>query len=551
MAVDSTPIGQRYEMLDLLGTSGMGSVYRAYDRLSGQTVALKRVAVAPRPAADTSSLLLALAQEFRLLASLRHPHIISMFDYGFDSARQPYFTMELLDQPQTLLDIGRAQPMAFQIDLLVQALQALTYLHRRGILHHDLKPENMLVSNGQVRLLDFGLSITLDQSQRADISGTLLYLPPEVLDGAPFTAAGDLYAIGVIAYQLLAGHHPFAADNADDFFDKVLTAAPDLIALAAPPELAAVIGRLLFKEPGARYPSAEATIAALRQAAGLPSVPESAEIRESFLQAAGFVGREVEVAQLRAALGRALAGQSSAWLVGGESGVGKSRLLEELRTEALVAGALVVRGQGVEGGGALYQIWRDPLRRLVLEVQLSDLEAGILKDLVPDIGALLGRAVPDAPMLEGVARRQRLADTIAQLLRRQRQPVLLLLEDLQWADESLDPLHGVLRAADAPLLVLGSYRDDERPDLPTRLPGAQILRLGRLSPEEVAGLSAAMLGEAGQQPQVVALLARETEGNAFFMVEVARALAEEAGSLAKIGGTMLPASVIAGGVRQL
>jgi serine/threonine protein kinase len=252
MAVDSTPIGRRYEILELLGTGGMGSVYRAYDRLSGQTVALKRVAVAPRRAADTSNLLLALAQEFRLLAALRHPQIISVFDYGFDSARQPYFTMELLDQPQTLLEIGRAQPLAFQIDLLVQALQALTYLHRRGILHHDLKPENMLVSNGQVRLLDFGLSITLDQSQRADISGTLLYLPPEVLDGAPFTAAGDLYAIGVIAYQLLAGRHPFSADNADDFFDKVLAAAPDLIALAAPPELAVVVGRLLSNEPAAR-----------------------------------------------------------------------------------------------------------------------------------------------------------------------------------------------------------------------------------------------------------------------------------------------------------
>ena len=93
----------------------------------------------------------------------------------------------------------------------MQALQALAYLHRRGILHHDLKPENMLVSDGQVRLLDFGLSITLDQPRGDDISGTLLYLPPEVLDGAPFTAAGDLYAIGVIAYQLLAGRHPFAS----------------------------------------------------------------------------------------------------------------------------------------------------------------------------------------------------------------------------------------------------------------------------------------------------------------------------------------------------
>ena len=200
----------------------------------------------------------------------------------------------------------------------------------------------------------------------------------------------------------------------------MLAAAPDLIPLAAPPELAAVVGRLLSKEPGARYPSAEATIAALRQAAGLPSVPESAAIRESFLQAAAFVGREAELAQLRAALGQALAGQGSAWLVGGESGVGKSRLLEELRTEALVAGALVVRGQGVEGGGAALPALARPAAAAGARSGAQRPRGGILKDLVPDIGALLGRAVPDAPMLEGVARRQRLADTIAQLLRRQR-----------------------------------------------------------------------------------------------------------------------------------
>lgn len=92
-----------------------------------------------------------------------------------------------------------------------------------------------------------------------------------------------------------------------------------------------------------------------------------------------------------------LQGQGSGWLVGGESGVGKSRLLEELRTQALVKGALVLRGQAVEGGGLPYQLWREPLRRLLLHSSLSDLEAGIFKELVPDIAFLLGRWVADAP----------------------------------------------------------------------------------------------------------------------------------------------------------
>jgi len=110
--------------------------------------------------------------------------------------------MELLTAPQTLVGVGQDLPIAGQIDLLVQTLQALTYLHRRDILHRDLKPENVLVSDGRVRVLDFGLSITHDQARAVASSGTLLYLAPEVLEGEPPSVAADLYAFGVLAYQL-------------------------------------------------------------------------------------------------------------------------------------------------------------------------------------------------------------------------------------------------------------------------------------------------------------------------------------------------------------
>src|SRR5258707_1825583 len=156
-------------------------------------------------------------------------------------------------------------------------------------------------------------------------------------------------------------------------------------------DLADVLNRLLDKSAGQRYASADETISALCAATSQPIPAEDAALRESFLQAAQFVGREAEFARLKTALDETIGGHGSAWLVGGESGVGKSRLLDELRTRSLVAGALVLRGQAVEGGGLPYQLWRDPARRLALSTSLTDLEAGIVKEVVPDIGALLER----------------------------------------------------------------------------------------------------------------------------------------------------------------
>ncbi len=564
--VSSASTHPRYRLLELLGQGGMGKVYRAFDRLTGQCVALKQVLVDPQTLAfasrprtnDTNGLLLALAQEFRLLASLRHPHIISVLDYGFDAARQPYFTMELLEQPQTLLEAGHNQPLAVQLDLLIQTLQALAYLHRRGILHRDLKPENILVSQGRVRLLDFGLSVMRDQDKGGEVSGTLLYMDPEVLKGAPPSEASDLYAIGVMAYELLVGRHPFQSDNLGMLLTRVLEEEPDLAPLLeltprkAKRALPALLLNLLEKQAALRYPSAEAVIADLYAVVGEAAPPESVAIRESFLQAATFIGREPELNRLTTALDQALAGQGSAWLIGGESGVGKSRLVDELRVHALVTGAMVLRGQAVEGGGFPYQLWRDPLRQLLIATEVSDEEASVLKELAPDIHTLLDRSVSDAQPLPGEAGQQRLALTLVELLRRQTTPVVLLLEDLQWSYESLVILQSLHRfVAEHALLVIGNYRDDERPDLPEALPGIQVLKLPRLNEPEITQLSQAMLGESGRQAKLVQFLARETEGNTFFIVEVVRALAEEAGQLSAIARMTLPARILAGGLQRI
>ncbi len=302
-------IAQRYQLLNQLGAGGMGVVYRALDRLSGQVVALKQVTVdsgqllfASRndKGEDSQTVRLALAHEFKTLASLRHPNIVSVIDYGFDSQHQPYFTMTLLENAQTILQAGRGQPVEVQYSLLMQLLQALLYLHRRGILHRDLKPGNVVAVNGEVRVLDFGLSVAHGEGGGA--SGTLAYMAPELLEGSPASEASDLYAFGLIAYEMLAGRHPFRTERIDTLIEDIFKCVPDIAALPQDDQLIALIGRLLAKHPENRYDNTPAVLKDFSEITGQQLPTETALTRESFLQAARFVGREAETNQLSQAL---------------------------------------------------------------------------------------------------------------------------------------------------------------------------------------------------------------------------------------------------------
>ncbi len=556
MQANGEVIGHRYQLTQMLGKGGMGAVFQATDRLTGNTVALKRVLIPPEhlrfnsfdPANDFA---LSLAQEFRLMASLRHPNVNSVLDYGFDEARQPYFTMDLLREPLSVFKASWKSD-ADKVDVLIQLLQALAYLHRRGIIHRDLKPGNILVVGGQVKVLDFGLSVKREQAGLSDVAGTLGFIAPEVLMGDPPSEETDLYAVGVIAFEMFSGRQLFDTNETSMLIENTLNALPDL-RLISHHAAAAVIGRLLAKNPDDRYPSAGATIEAFCAAFDRAVPPETVAIRESFLQTARFTGRERELNTLIGALGQAINGKGGVWLVSGESGSGKTRLLDELRTQALVLGVQVIRGKNVDQGGGLYQMWRAALRWLCLETPLSAEEESLLKAVVPDIADLLGHDVPDAPIVHPLFAQERLRLTIERVVIRQQRPILLILEDLHWADDdSLELLnHFIKLAPSLPLLIVASYRDDERPDLAGYLPDAQLIALKRLNDDDIARLSESMLGEAGRHPNLLALLRHETEGNAFFLVEVMRTLAEQAGQLDHVGEMALPDQVSAQGIDRI
>lgn len=564
-------IHRRYTLLEQLGAGGMGAVFRTYDILTDNVIALKRVVLNEErttpvdPADSTFDLRLALAHEFHTLASLRHPHVINVLDYGFDHTQQPYYTMDYMEAARTLLDVGRDQPLELQISLLVQMLQALAYLHRRGVLHRDLKPANVLVSEGMVKVLDFGLATSVHgQSNTPEgyVVGTLPYIAPELFMNERPSNATDLYAVGIMAYELLTGRHPFTSDDGHLRLTDVFNNPPDMAPLkdllpeddtkSDQPTIAGIIERLLSKVASERYQNAYDVIHDLSRATRDLMPIENTAIRESYLKAAKFVGREEEFGILEEALYQTRDGHGIAWLIGGENGVGKSRLLDELRIHALVSGTLVLRGQAEPEGGVPYQLWRTPLRRLLLTTDVTDVDAAILKDLIPDIDQLMGRAIPAGVPLEGMAYQQRLFGTIVSLFQRQTTPILLLLEDIQWSLESLAVLQllvGIVN--DQPLLIVATYSLDEDPDLPARLPNMSQMKLKRLSTSGIAELSASMLGERGQEPEIVQYLESETEGNILFLVEVVWSLAEEAGQLSDIGRITLPQNLMAGGIQKM
>lgn len=553
-------INNRYRIEKQIGEGGMGQVYKAYDRLGKTMVALKRVTIPQSEgnsitsSSDISPEKMVMANEFSTLASLRHPNIISVLDYGFDDAGNPFFAMDLLEDGIQILDYVAGISQDQKISYLLDILQALRYLHQRGILHRDLKPANILVANDSLKLLDFGLAIDLEYAQtHGSTAGTLAYLAPEVLRGHSPSAGSDLYAFAVISHEIFTGKHPFPFRTQSELIQQVLLESPKFQVDNLDKSLELVLSRLLSKNVDERYETALDTIKALCMATDYPLPEETIEIRESFLMASTFVGRENELRTLRDALERTLDNVTSNYLIAGESGVGKTRLMDELRTSALVRGVRVIRGQAVTEAGLPYKIWRDILPELILITDISDDEASILKTLVPDIGDFLERDIQSTSLSED-AINTRLPLIVNNLIvsATQHTPILIMLEDLQWASDSIAILKTVVSSNQhIPLMIIGNYRIDESPQLVDTLSSMRHLNLERLSAKNIKQLSSAMLGVRGEESSVIELIQRESEGNAFFIIEVVRALAEEVGELSNIGLSTLPAQVFAGGIQQV
>jgi eukaryotic-like serine/threonine-protein kinase len=281
-----TVIDGRYRVLKRLGSGGMADVYCAEDSQLGRRVALK---VLHRRFAEDQQFVERFRREASSAAGLQHPNIVGIFDRGeWDGTY--YIAMEYVEG-RTLKDIVREKgpaPPEAAVDIVLQILRAARFAHKRGVVHRDIKPHNVLIDqDGRVRVTDFGIARagTSDMTETGSIMGTAQYLSPEQAQGRPVDARSDLYSIGVVLYELLTGRVPFDAESPVTIALKQvneLPVPPHELVPAIPATLEAIVLRALEKDPARRFADADEFIEALEagRMAPLPPPPVVEEVVE-------------------------------------------------------------------------------------------------------------------------------------------------------------------------------------------------------------------------------------------------------------------------------
>ena len=554
----------RYAILKKLGEGGKGVVYKARDTVLNRVVAIKML----KSVVTTEEAYSRFMREAQAVAKLNHPNIVSIYDIGKEDEKQ-FFVLEFVDG-MSLRELMRTYPegkcdIQTALRMGIDVCNALHYAHFQGVLHRDIKPENILITQeGTVKLMDFGLAKMLGEpsiTQEGVIVGTVAYVAPEIALGKSADARSDLYSFGAVLYETVTGKPPFSGeDPVKIIFSHIhdYPVSPGRLNPKVPQALADCIMKLLEKEPGKRYQTAEDLLRVLRDIAEsflrevlVPShkpivVPSP---RPSMVRETQLIDRVEEMGLLREAVDRAVRGEGGLVFLHGEAGIGKTRLTKELGAYAHLRGMQVLYGRCPAlfrmDGVPPYILWNEVIKNY-LEFCTSEqlykvigYYPGEVCKLVPEIKQKLG-TIPPSISISPESERNRLFEAVSQFVTNisKETSLLVVLDDLQWTDQSsLLLLHylarGVYRES---LLLLGAYREtdiDERHPLPPVLRELnrerllQSVPLKHMSFDDVSEMIKQILEQDDMPREFCELVYGKTRGNPFFVEEVIKSLKEE------------------------
>lgn len=575
----------RYRIESLIGSGGMGSVYRGTQLNLDRPVAIKIITngLSDPVALDRFK------REALVVARLRHPNIVSVYDYGVSPGIGAYIVMEYLPGTPLNREIELNSPLAVEraAGLMAQICAAVAEAHASGVIHRDVKPQNILLEEARdgirVKVLDFGIAklwsepgvhaVTLTRT--GTFLGTPVYMAPELWEGEEAGTASDIYALGCVLYEMLTGKPPFSGSNTIRLM-RQHTEQPPVPPSQRRPDadatLDAAVLRALAKQPQARFRTASDMAATLApNASRLPDLTgeprtgmPNSDRQDRDRTLSGFTGRERELADLSNRLDLAASGECQFVLVAGDAGVGKTRFVDEFEKRARARGVRVLHGRFAETDQAFsfdgfFEVLREYLRSGPggsLSGQFPELLT--LFPMLADIDP--GRTPPtlSQPTFAGHSPsssddRTSVFETLASALARISSGRLLAVcfEDLHKANVSIEALQYVVRRLVAtPLLIVATYRPaevDKRHPLGKLLTDFRqdrrfvLVELEPLSEAEHRNLVESVLGGRADD-ELVGRIFQVTEGNPYFAVELARSLKESGDLTGDTGAWQLTTS---------
>lgn len=544
----------------------MGVVYKAEDTRLKRHVALKFL---PQNLTRDEEAKERFIQEAQAASALDHPNICIIHEIDETEDGRTFITMACYEG-ETLKEMIERGPLKLEeaIDIAIQVTQGLEMVHKKGIIHRDIKPGNIFITGeGVAKLLDFGLAKLAGQvglTKAGTTLGTVAYMSPEQAGGEEVNSATDIWSLGVVMYEMLTGQRPFKGEYEQVVIYSILNVEPEPITglrSDVTDELRQVVDKALAKSPDERYQLVQELLSDIRAIGGMKAVPEVLPVEHH------TVGREKELAELKAGFQTTATGRGLLMCVAGEPGIGKTTLVEEFLNEVSVASlsCTIARGRCSErlAGTEAYLPFLEVLESL-LKSQANGSVTKIMREMAPwwyaQVASLSDDDSSDVRLYEGVktTTQERMKRELAAFLQEvsRAKPLILFFDDLHWSDVSTIDLLSYLASKfeTMRMLIVTTYRPSEllltkhpflkiKPDLQSRGICREI-ELGFLSHEEIERYLTLEYPEHDFPGDFPKLIHDRTEGSPLFMADLVRYLQNREVVVEEEGSWTLVQSVV-------